>query len=60
MKKEKIKEYLRDIGLALDACHDTVTTDDVNVQPEYNKSWRVDHSKEIKLVKKLEKFLLSK
>lgn len=54
MDKEFIKAALRDIGLALNMTHNTVTTDVVGVEPG-DTSWRVVHAKEIALVEALEK-----
>ena len=50
---EEIKAALHAIGLALNASHNTVTTDLPGVIPGDN-SWRIDHSKEIDLIRKLE------
>ena len=52
-----LKAALRDIGLALDACHNTVTTDRPDAEPD-ELSWRIDNSKEIEMVRKLERALL--
>lgn len=46
-------DALRDIGLALNVVHNTVTTDIPGIEPN-ETSWRVDHSKEISLVNCLE------
>jgi len=58
MNKQKIKRYLNDIGLALNASHNTVATDNINASPEADKSWRIDHAKEISKLGKLEEMLL--
>lgn len=47
MTKQQMLNALRDIGLALSATHNTVTTDVVGVEPN-DTSWRVDHTNEIK------------
>lgn len=43
---------LHDIGLALNATHNTVTTDRPDVKPGPT-SWRVDHSRELDAVREL-------
>jgi hypothetical protein len=48
---------IRDIGLALNACHNTVTTDDVNARPQADYSWRIDHTKEIRQLDLVQEFL---
>jgi len=58
MKKDEIKNAITAIGLALNASHNTVTTDIVGVEPS-DTSWRIDNSKEIELLDKLELFLMS-
>lgn len=58
METESIKAALRDMGLALNACHNTVTTDLPGVEPD-GKSWRINNSKEIALVRELETTLTS-
>jgi hypothetical protein len=45
-------DAFRAIGLALNASHNTVATDVVGVAPD-EKSWRIDHSKEIALLDEL-------
>ncbi len=58
MTKNDIKTTIRKIGIALHLTHNTVTTDVVDVEP--NKlSWRIDNSKETKLLGELEDMLLS-
>ena len=52
-----LKAALRDIGLALNACHNTVTSDSYDTAPD-ELSWRIDNSKEIEMVRKLERALL--
>ena len=51
-----IKNALRSIGLALSSCSNTVTTDDINAKPD-DKSWRINNSKEIALVRELEQLI---
>ena len=41
------------VGLALNASHNTVTTDLPEVEPT-ETSWRIDHTKEIKLIDQLQ------
>ncbi len=54
-----IAVIIRDIGLALNACHNTITTDDVNANPKEDYSWRIDHRKELALLSELERFLIT-
>ena len=54
--RDFLKAALRDIGLALNACHNTVTTDRPDAEIDEG-SWRIDHSKEIELVDKLNREL---
>ena len=56
MKMKDISAAIRDIGLALNATHNTVTTDIVGVEPN-DTSWRVDHAKEIALLRKIEQYV---
>ncbi len=58
MNIEFLKSALRDIGLALNLTHNTVTTDVVGVEPS-ETSWRVDHTKEIALVEDIERAINS-
>lgn len=53
----KIPQTIRAIGLALSACNNTVTTDDMNAQPKPDYSWRIDHNKEIAMLLELEQKL---
>lgn len=53
MSKIEILDALRDIGLALNLTHNTVTTDIVGVEPN-DTSWRVDNSKELERLYELE------
>lgn len=57
MDTNTLRVALRDIGLALNACHNTVTTDAPDVEPD-EQSWRIDHTHEIALVQALEQALL--
>ena len=50
------KETIWVIGLALRASHNTITTDIVGVEPD-KTSWRIDNSKEIAMIDKLEQQL---
>lgn len=45
------------IGIALNACHNTITTDDVTAQPKKDYSWRIDHKKEMALLEELEQVM---
>lgn len=53
----EISQIIRAIGLALNACNNTITTDDVNAQPKEDYSWRIDHGKEMALLSELEQKL---
>lgn len=44
--QQEARRVIRSIGIALNACHNTVTTDDPDAQPD-EKCWRIDNSKEI-------------
>ena len=59
MQHEAIRRALRDIGLALNATHNTVATDRVGATPDDEYSWTVDHRREIGLVHELEAMLLT-
>ena len=58
MDANTLRAALRDIGLALNACHNTITTDDPEAEANEH-SWRIDHTHEIALVHALEQELLS-
>lgn len=58
MNKAELKDALRDIGLALNASHNTVATDVVGVEPT-ETSWRVNHENEIALLGKIEDAIFS-
>ena len=58
MKANDIKDAIRAIGIALHLSHNTVTTDIEGVEPS-ETSWRIDNSKETKLLDELEELLLS-
>ena len=55
MTEVEIREALRDIGLALNACHNTFATD-IPLPDEHG--WRIDNGKEIEQVRALERALL--
>ncbi len=57
MDEKTLRHALRDIGLALNASHNTVATDRPDAEPD-EMSWRIDHSQEIALVCELERMLL--
>ena len=42
-KLDNIREMLIDIQLALSSSHNTITTDDLNAQPD-NTHWRINHT----------------
>ena len=52
-KLDDIKQALTAIGLALNASNNTVTTDSPDAEPNAT-AWRIDHSKELDLLKMLE------
>lgn len=56
MDTAELKSALRDIGLALNVSHNTVTTDVVGVEPN-ETSWRIDHTKELALLDRIEGYL---
>ena len=58
MSTTEIKQALHAIGLALNASHNTVTTDRVEAQPD-DYSWRIDNSTELAALDRLERLLLS-
>lgn len=55
-KRLIIPHALQTIGLALNACHNTVTTDIPGVEPD-ESSWRIDNSDAIKELEWLESIL---
>lgn len=57
MNEIEIKRAIREIGIALNLTHNCVVTDKPDAQPDPH-SWRADHSKELDLLKGLEKQLL--
>ena len=59
MEKNEMKRAIRKIGLALNASHNTIATDDPAAEPVDDYSWRVDNSKEIELLAELETELFS-
>ena len=58
MGKTELQAALRDIGLALNMAHNTVTTDIVGVEPS-DTSWRIDHTTELALLVMVEKAMFS-
>lgn len=59
MNKAELKKALCDIGLALNASHNTVATDIVGVEPT-ETSWRVNHEHEIAILQKIEEAIFSR
>ena len=55
MNEVEIREALRDIGLALHACHNTVATD---IPLPDEDGWRIDNGREIEQLRALERALL--
>jgi len=55
-ERQITRSIIRNIGLALNACHNTVTTDDPSVEPD-DTSWRIDNSKEIDQLETLAEML---
>ena len=53
MDRSEVIDALRDIGLALNTTHNTVTTDIVGVEPN-ETSWRIDNSAALALLDKIE------
>ncbi len=51
--EKRISQTLERVGLALNACHNTITTDDVDAAPVPDYSWRIDNSREIDEVEAL-------
>jgi len=51
-----IREMLVDIQLALSSNHNTVTTDDVNAQPD-KMHWRIDHAEHLEKTNKIANLL---
>jgi len=49
MNKIELKAALDEIGLALNACNNCVTTDLPEIEPN-ETSWRIDNSKALRLV----------
>ena len=56
---QHMKNRLRSIGLALNACHNTITTDIPGLHEPDEKHWQIDNSKEIAMLGKLEEQLNS-
>ena len=54
MSKQELKKALEAIGLALNATHNTVTTDISEIEPN-ETSWRVNHIYELGLLEEIEK-----
>ena len=52
--KQHAKNIFRVIGLALDACHNTIATDVLGLHKSDEQHWRIDNSKEIAMLDKLE------
>lgn len=42
-----LERTLRSVGIALNACNHCVTSDDPEVQPVPDRTWRIDHSQEL-------------
>ena len=57
-KESNIQKILTAIGLALHSCHNTVTTDIPEIEPS-ETSWRINNSKEIELLSRLEELLIT-
>lgn len=53
---EDIREMLIDIQLTLNSHHNTVTTDNIDAQPD-ETHWRIDHTQHIKQVDEIAKIL---
>ena len=57
--EQHAKKILKDILIALKACHNTVTTDVPWLHRPDEQHWRIDNSKEIAALEELEKQLNS-
>ena len=55
-EKAYAKAALRDIGLALSACNNTIATDDVDAKPD-ETHWRINNADAIQKVEALELML---
>ena len=53
---DNIREMLVDIQLALSSSHNTITTDDVNAQPD-STHWRIDHVNPVKQIDEIARLL---
>ena len=57
--KQYVKNVFRDIRLALNTCHNTITTDIPGLHKVDKQHWRIDNSKEISMLNELERQLNS-
>ena len=55
--KKKTEDFFRSIGLALNACHNTITTDIPGLHKPDDQHWLIDNSKEIAMLDNLEEQL---
>lgn len=55
-EKENIQEMLIDIQLALSSSHNTVTTDNVDAQPD-EMHWRINHTEYLEKTNKIASLL---
>ena len=56
LELEDIREMLIDIQLALSSSHNTITTDDVNAQPD-EMHWRINHKEYLEKTNKIANIL---
>lgn len=55
-QKFRVKQAIRNIGLALNASHNTIATDLPDIKPD-KTSWRIDYANELKDLDFLEDIL---
>jgi hypothetical protein len=53
---ENIREMLINIQLALSSSHNTITTDDIDAQPD-ETHWRINHNQQIQQIDEIAKLL---
>jgi hypothetical protein len=58
MSKQELEATIRAIGLALNASHNAVATDECGIEPN-EASWRINHSTELQMLKELEQHLMA-
>ena len=53
MDETRLRQIIRDVGLALNITNNCITTDDVNAKTD-ELSWEVDNGQEIDMINELE------